>query len=244
MTKTFGRIWVLAFILASLAVVGLRAEEAEPLPTAEPFPTTETAQTETSPSMEPAQVNYQQALEAYLRGDYDQAILSAAKSLQADPDLKKSQDLLSVLVLEKEQGAQTEIWLNQKKRDLKALTPTPVPAPEDGFDAIWNEIRSLQKQIALLANTGQVRLLEKRMSSLARLMEKNANSNYGELQVSQAKTLEKIVSVLKKQERHDRSLFWLFVLASLGVILSLFALMRKPPVARRTLEGENETVGG
>jgi hypothetical protein len=199
-------------ILSGLAAVSLRAEEAEP-----------------------AQVYYQQGLDAYLQGDYDQAILLTAKSLQTDPQFKKSQDLLSVLVVEKEQGSQTEIWLSQKKRDLG------LAAPAEGHDEIWTEIRDLQKKIGSLADSGQMRALERRMTSLVHLMEKTANGNYEEIQSSQAKTLEKIENVAGRQAGQGRSLFWLFILVGLSVVLSLWALLRKPPAPRRKLEAEDSS---
>jgi TolA-binding protein len=55
---------------------------------------------------------YQQALDTYLGGDYDQAILLAAKAVQADPKNQKAQNLLTLLTNEKKDIGKYEIWLS------------------------------------------------------------------------------------------------------------------------------------
>jgi hypothetical protein len=186
----------------------------------------------------PAQAYYQQGLDAYLQGDYDQAILFTAKSLQTDPGFKKSQDLLSILVVEKEQGTQTEIWLSQKRREIG------VAGPADGHDEIWAEIQKIQGQIGHLANAAQMKALERRMTSLVRLMEKTANGNYEEIQASQARALEKMEVVAGRQAGQGRSLFWLFVLVGFSVFLSLWALLRKKDAPPRQLVAEDKPAVG
>ncbi len=68
---------------------------------------------------------YQGALQAYLQGDFDQAILLDSQALQIDSKNKKASDLLVVLIKEKEQNRKTEIWIGTGR----TAQPQPEAAP-------------------------------------------------------------------------------------------------------------------
>jgi len=176
---------------------------------------------------------YQKGMDAYLQGDYDQAILCAAKSLELDPTYTKSKDLLSVLIVEKEQGEQTEIWLDGKQRNL--------PAPKTTADqTITAELNKLKSRVKKLEGRRGFDELEHRIQVVADLMEKTTDGQYQELRDAQVQTQERLETLVKGQTGQGSNLFWLFVLVCLSLVLSVWAHFRRGPKPARRLTGEND----
>lgn len=119
---------------------------------------------------------YQQALESYLGGDYDQAILLDTKSLQVDPGSTKAKALLSVLVSEKETAGKTVIWIGGQPTLVEKKVPAAPPAPV------------IQREIIRTERLDQAKLqeLENRIQTVALLMEKGTAAQYAELEIGRA----------------------------------------------------------
>lgn len=82
---------------------------------------------------------YQGALQAYLAGDFDQAILMDTKALQLNPQYPKAEGLLSILISEKDTAKKTVIWIGDNpprwNRPLRRLR-RPSPFLRNGLSAI------------------------------------------------------------------------------------------------------------
>jgi hypothetical protein len=178
---------------------------------------------------EEAEALCQKGMDSFLQGDYDQAILWAAKSLQVEPGYKKAQDLLSVLVVEKERGSQTEIWLGDKAR----MTQVPGMVPTPDLSDIRHDIQGLGVRVTTLEKRTQTSQLERRIQIITDMMQKEAKDNYRDFKASQDLSLEKIERLAKGQGAMGLSLFWLFVLVALSLVLSVWNLIRKKPEAPR-----------
>src|SRR5580658_2323427 len=72
---------------------------------------------------------YQSALQSYLSGDFDQAILLDSKALQANTQDKKAQALLSILISEKDNANKTVIWIGGKPAIVASPKSLEAPAP-------------------------------------------------------------------------------------------------------------------
>ncbi len=175
---------------------------------------------------------YQKGMDAYLQGDYDQAILCAAKSLELDPSYTKSKDLLSILIVEKEQGEQTEIWLDGKQRNL--------PAPKTTDPNLSSELDKLNSRVKKIEGRRGFDELEHRIQVVADLMEKTTDGQYQELRDAQVQTQQRLDTLVKGQTGQGTNLFWLFVLVCLSLVLSVWAHFRRDPKQARRLAGENE----
>jgi len=178
---------------------------------------------------EDAEAFYQKGMDNFLQGDYDNAILNAAKSLQVEPGFKKAQDLLSVLVVEKERGSQTEIWLGNKTRPAPEVVSVPTPDLSD----IRRDILGLGERITVLEKRNPSSQLERRLQIFTAMIQKNNKDNYLEIKDSQNKSMEKIERLGAGQKALGISLFWLFVLVTVSLMLSIWALIRKKTEAPR-----------
>ncbi len=180
-------------------------------------------------AVDDAETFYRKGMDAFLQGDYDQAILWSAKSLQMDPSYKKSQDLLSVLVVEKEKGVQTEIWLGDRPRPVQPAQPTF----DKDFADIRAELLGLNQRVGILEKRPSARAFEQRFQMAVNMLQKNSDDNYRELKAAQGHSLEKLERITRWQNSLGQSLFWLFVLVAISLVLSIWNLIRKKPVAPR-----------
>ncbi len=124
---------------------------------------------------------YQSALQAYLAGDFDRAILLDTKALQADPQDKKAGALLDILVSEKDTANRTDIWIGGKptlsgNEPAKAAPQTPVTVFKEkpGRPASVDDVK--------------LKELEARIQTVAFLMERDSASQYRELSGAQVQT--------------------------------------------------------
>ena len=128
---------------------------------------------------------YQSALQAYLAGDFDQAILLDSKALQVDPRDKKSAALLSLLVSEKDTANRTVIWIGGKP-SLVGNEPVN-PAPQAPV-TVFKEKPSRQTGV----DSGKLKELETRIQTVAFLMERDSASQYRELTGAQVQTTRRL----------------------------------------------------
>src|SRR6185369_10092832 len=105
----------------------------------------------------PADNLYPQALEAYLSGDVDQAILIDTKALQANPKDLKATNLLDLLAQEKSRSAQSVIWIGSEASLAKQTAQTP-PAVEPATKIVRTRY--------LKADTSQIEQLEGEVKTL------------------------------------------------------------------------------
>jgi hypothetical protein len=196
--------------------------------TVEPIPTSIATPKQTQYGDEAGEL-YQKGMDAFLQGDYDKAILWAAKSLQVDPSFKKSQDLLSVLVVEKERGNQTEIWLGNRTH----IAPEPAVAPTPDLSDIRRDILGLGNRVSILEKKDPSSRLERRIQIITAMMQKSAKDDYQDLKDAQDKSIEKMERLGSGQRSMGLSLFWLFVLVVISLILSIWNLIRKKTKAPR-----------
>src|SRR5580693_2205452 len=159
---------------------------------------------------------YQSALQSYLSGDFDQAILLDSKALQANSKDKKAQALLSILISEKDNANKTVIWIGGKPAIVESPQSPEVPAP----------VTLIQEKTVPApvrpASAGNKKLaeLEARVQTTAFLMERDSFSQYRELtgaQVATNKKLEDINLTLKDLEngvQHSDVLFLLALIVS------------------------------
>ncbi len=128
---------------------------------------------------------YQSALQSYLTGDFDQAILWDSKALQIDPQDKKAGELLSLLVSEKDMANKTVIWIGGKPTVVEQGTANAAPqAPVTLFKE--RMVRSPSTDDRKLAE------LETRVQTVAFLMERDSFSQYRELSSAQAQTTKRL----------------------------------------------------
>ncbi len=128
---------------------------------------------------------YQSALQSYLTGDFDQAILWDSKALQVDPQDKKAGELLSLLISEKDTANKTVIWIGGKPTVVEQGAANAVPqAPVTLFKE--KVVRSPSADSQRLAE------LETRVQTVAFLMERDSFSQYRELSGAQAQTTKRL----------------------------------------------------
>ncbi len=157
---------------------------------------------------------YQGALQAYLTGDFDQAILMDTKALQLNPTYPKAEGLLSILISEKDTARKTVIWIGGKPATVEQAAPLPV-AP----------ITILKERIINGASprvdNKKLAELESRVQTVAFLLERDSFNQYRELTASQVQTtkrLEEIALSLKSVQYGNTLLFFL------ALIIACFAL--------------------
>ncbi len=166
--------------------------------------------------------NYQSALQAYLSGDFDQAILLDSKALQADSQDKKAQALLSILISEKDNANKTVIWIGGKPAIVEPPKSVDVPAPV----TIIQEKTVPVGPPAGSAGSKKLAELEARVQTTAFLMERDSFSQYRELsgaQIATNKRLEDISLTLKDLGNGVQHSNFLFLLA---LVLSAAALWK------------------
>ena len=158
---------------------------------------------------------YQSALQAYLAGDFDQAILMDSKALQIDPKDKKALAFLSLLVSEKDTANKTVIWIGGKPAVVENSVKSPEPAaPITVFQR--QDVRSFKP---VPVNNRKMEELETRIQTVTYLLQRDSFSQYRELAGAQAKTsqrLDELTFALKEVGAGLRLVNLLFLL-SLGL---------------------------
>ena len=137
--------------------------------------------------------NYQAALQAYLAGDFDQAILLDSKALQINPLDKKAQALLSILVSEKDTANKTVIWIGGKPSSSENDIQNPDhQTPVTVFKERTNKPSADSKQLAEL---------ETRIQTVAFLLQRDSFSQYRELTGAQIQTTKRLddISITLKE---------------------------------------------
>jgi len=163
---------------------------------AQHFPTSQVAE----PNSE---LFYRQALQAYLDGNYDEAILLAAKSVSKDPANKEVQNLLDLLMGEKDRAKKTEIWLSEKfpvKNNLESPDQISKNLSNKVSEDLKNDIKRIQVQ------SGHFK--------------ENSDAQYSRLQKSQAE-------VFYELEKQRSNLFFLYLFSGASLFLSLLAFWSK-----------------
>lgn len=162
---------------------------------------------------------YQSALQAYLAGDFDQAILLDSKALQADPQDKKAGDLLSLLVSEKDTANKTVIWIGGKPT---VVGNEPVnPAPQAPI-TVFREKPSRRPGV----DDGKLKELETRIQTVAFLMERDSASQYRELTGAQVQTTRRLDEISLNLKGLGFGMWISNILFILALVISGFALWK------------------
>jgi TolA-binding protein len=169
---------------------------------------------------------YQQALDTYLNGDYDQAIVLAAKSVQADPQNQKAQNLLTLLTNEKKDIGKYEIWLSgQAAKTAGPIDDSASVNSNTGIMAsgIQDQIQKVQQHFNSFYTTqtrenGQ---FQGQIQAVSELLRENSNHQYDELRKSQNDLIGQVQVI---GQGHDRSLWILYFLCFMSMSLSFCAL--------------------
>ncbi|HET9869005.1 MAG TPA: hypothetical protein VFR02_00710, partial [bacterium] len=171
---------------------------------------------------------YQQALDSYLGGDYDQAILLAAKSVEADPQNAKAQSLLGLLTKEKKDIGKYEIWLSTGQGKV------PEGPAEDGTAALASsfqgEIQRVQSHFDHFyrAQTLENGRFQGQIQAVSELLRENSDHQYDELRKSQTDILQQIQAMNEGRERNLWILYLLCLVSMLFSCSALWAILRRP----------------
>jgi hypothetical protein len=156
-------------------------------------------------------VYYQSALQSYLNGDIDQAILMDSKALKVDPQNQKAQALLTVLIGEKDTAQKTVIWIGGKPATVEQSAAAPAPV------TVVKEKPAAGPRMDL----GKVKEMESRIQMMAFLLQRDSINQYKELagaQVENNRRMDQIAVSLKGLGFWDRLLFLLaLIIASLAL---------------------------
>jgi len=166
---------------------------------------------------------YQGALEAYLSGHYEEAILMDSQALDINSHYKKAQSLLDVLIKEKEKANKTEIWL---RGEDQVKVPVPIPS---------SITRTQRVIINHEIDKEKLKELESRIQTVALLMERDSVDRFHELSDGQAqnntrldtiaKTMGDMGEANKKLEAEmDKGFGWNYFFSLLAILLSSWAL--------------------
>lgn len=166
---------------------------------------------------------YESALESYLSGDYEQAILLDSQALEVKPDYKKAKALLDVLVKEKDRMTKSEIWL---RGEDQAKVPIPIPR---------SSTRAQRVIINHELDKEKLQELENRIQTVALLMERDSMDKFHELSDGQvqnntrldniAKTVEDAQEAQKKSDAEMAKGFgWNYFFSLLAILLASWAL--------------------
>lgn len=162
---------------------------------------------------------YQSALQSYLNGDIDQAILMDSKALKMDPQNQKAQALLTVLIGEKDTAQKTVIWIGGKPSTVEqAPAVNSAPAPV-------TVVKEKPVAVGSRMDMGKVKEMENRIQMMAFLLQRDSINQYKELAGAQAengKRLDQMTSTLKGMGLWNSFLFLLaLIIASLALWNSL-----------------------
>lgn len=185
---------------------------------------------------------YQGALQAYLAGDLDQAILLDSKALQLNPQFQKAEALLSVLVSEKDTARKTVIWIGGKPATVEQAPALPPPAPV----TVLKERVITRTESAPRLDSQKLAELESRVQMVAFLLERDSFNQYHELagaQAQSAKRLDEIAQSVKDMGRGMGLSNFLFLLALVVACLALWKSWRTSRELESRLRG-GEGSGG
>jgi hypothetical protein len=154
--------------------------------------------------------NYQSALQAYLSGDFDQAILLDSKALQADPQDKKAQALLSILISEKDNSNKTVIWIGGKPAIVEEPKSIEAPAPVTIFQEKTVHVGTRPAA----ADNKKLSELEARVQTTAFLMERDSFSQYREITGAQVSTNKQLADISLGLKDLDFLFFLALILSS------------------------------
>jgi tetratricopeptide (TPR) repeat protein len=193
------------------------------------------AQTPVATAIQPqdSEALYQQALDTYLNGDYDQAILLAAKSVEVDPKNQKAENLLMLLTNEKKDIGNYEIWLSTHPSSKLTAEPEALPESEplsSGSSATHDEIGEVQKRLNVFyaAQTRENGQFQGQIQAVSELLRENSNHQYDELRKSQVDLMNEMETASRGSERN----LWILYLLCFGSMFlsacALWSIGRKP----------------
>jgi len=159
---------------------------------------------------------YQSALQSYLTGDFDEAILWDTKALQIDPQDKKAESLLSILVSEKDTANKTVIWIGGKPTVVQDVNPNPAP--------VAAPVTIIKEKASRPAGADNRKLqeLETRVQTVAFIMERDSFNQYRELSGAQAQTNKNLQDISLNLKGLGFGMWILFILALAVASLSLW----------------------
>lgn len=168
-----------------------------------------------------AKAYYQDALKAYLDGDYDKAILMDSKALQLDPHQPKAAELLNILTYEMNSAHQTDIWIGSQRGENQAVPPIPLSSRlHSGGIHIGNPRLAPAQLIQLQAQLQMISMLMSRNSEeQAKIMDMAKSDSDNRLNV-----ISKRLGSLEEKSITD-DLTPMEILCLLAVLLSIIALM-------------------
>lgn len=169
---------------------------------------------------------YHQALASYLDGNYDQAILLSARSLEKDPTFQKSKNLLSILASEKELEGKTVIWLAGKPSLIPATPTTTSGGTLDGT-GLGLEVHALEARMGRFQDSQMKKYAEMsgQIQVIQELVKNNSENQYSELKGSQVEIYNQLRDV---RAGRGQDLWILYLLCFASMVISFAAIWRKP----------------
>jgi hypothetical protein len=158
---------------------------------------------------------YQSALQAYLNGDMDQAILLDSKSLQMNPQNQKAQALLTVLIGEKDTAQKTVIWIGGKPATVEAAAPVS-QAPVTVVKTNWTKAPRL--------DTAKLQEVEARIQTITFLLQRDSINQYKELTGNQMQTTHRLDEISFNLKEMKSGLGYGNLLFLLALIIACLAL--------------------
>jgi hypothetical protein len=158
---------------------------------------------------------YQSALQAYLNGDMDQAILLDSKALQMNPQNQKAQALLTVLIGEKDTAQKTVIWIGGKPSTVEAAPPV-AQAPVTVVKNNWARTPRL--------DTAKLQEVEARIQTITFLLQRDSINQYKELTGNQFQTTRRLDEISFNLKEMKSGLNYGNLLFLLALIIACLAL--------------------
>lgn len=176
---------------------------------------------------------YHKALDAYLIGDYDEAILHAARALQVEPNFKRAAELLSTLIAEKEELGKKEVWIGRRGESSPSKTaPMTVRVTEAASDEhawLWEELHLLRDLITRLeqaTSTPGMEDLERRLTVAVGLLMRHTTYQYDALRGEQQSMKNRLERLEQQGKGKWRRLLPLYALSTSSLFLALLAWRR------------------
>ncbi len=192
----------------------------------------QTAQTVEAPK--PVNDYYQSALQAYLTGDFDEAILWDSKALQVDPQDKKASALLSILVSEKDTANKTVIWIGGKPTVVENALANQVPqVPVTIYKDRTGRSAAVESR--------KMQELETRVQTVAFLMERDSFNQYRELSGAQVQTNKNLEEISLNLKGLGFGMWILFILVLAVASLSLWKSWKNGEEIKRQAESFHRT---
>lgn len=135
---------------------------------------------------------YQSALQSYLNGDYDQAILMDSKALKINSKSEKAMALLTILASEQETVRKTNIWIGSDRIPAQAVARVASPMVHLRAKA------QTPHTVTGGVDSKKMAELEAKIQTIAVLMETDSDSRYKELGAAQVNTNDKLDQLVKK----------------------------------------------